>query len=140
MGCYKVRCILFSRTLHGRMKKNEFGYTFVDTPSLACKIWALENDWEALLICNSDHRNAKQGFNAMILWHKTQSKKMMYYLNKQNFYVSYMDVGRQSKKWESDILNGGSGTTFLLKGVSKHSSINNGNAKSESISLHFDKL
>ena len=24
------------------MKKNEFGYAFVDSPSLACKIWALE--------------------------------------------------------------------------------------------------
>ena len=40
--------------LHNRMKKNEFGYAFVDSPSLACKTWALESDWEALLICNLD--------------------------------------------------------------------------------------
>ena len=54
-------------TLHGRMKKNEFGYGFVHSLSLACKIWALKCDWEALLICNLDHRNAKQDFNVMIL-------------------------------------------------------------------------
>ena len=34
----------------------------------------------------------------MILWRKTQSKKMMRYVNKQNFCVSYMDAGRQKKK------------------------------------------
>ena len=84
-------------TLHDRMKKNEFGYAFVNSSSLACKIWALENDWEALLVCNSDHRNSKQVFNAMILWRKTQRKKMMCYLNKQNFCVSCTHVGRQSK-------------------------------------------
>ena len=79
----------------------------------------------------------------MILWHKAQNKKIMYYLNKQNFCVSYMDVGRQNNKWEYDILNGENGTTALLKGVSTRSSIdicrtyiNN----VESISLHFDKL
>ena len=79
----------------------------------------------------------------MILWHKAQNKKIMYYLNKQNFCVSYMDVGRQNNKWEYDILNGENGTTALLKGLSTHSSIdicrtyiNN----VESISLHFDKL
>ena len=43
---------------------------------------------------------------------------MMCFLNKQIFGVSYMDVGRQSKKWENDVLNGESGTTSLLKGVS----------------------
>ena len=84
-------------TLYGRMKKNEYGYTFVDSPSLACKIWTLQNDWEGLLICNPDHRNAKQVFNAMILRRKTQRKKMMPYLNKQNFTVSCMDVGRQQE-------------------------------------------
>ena len=86
MSCCKIGCILFNTifmTLHDRMKKNESGYAFVDSPSLACKIWVLENDWEALLICNPDHRNAKQVFNAVILWRKTQSKKMMRYLNKQ---------------------------------------------------------
>ena len=80
------------------MKKNEFRYGFVDSPSLAFKIWAVENDWEALPIRNADHQNTKQVFNAMISWRKTQSKKMMRYLNKQNFCVSYMDVKRQSKK------------------------------------------
>ena len=30
-------------------------HTFVDSPSLGCKIWALENDWEVLLIWNPDH-------------------------------------------------------------------------------------
>ena len=127
-------------TLHDRIKKNEFGNAFVDSPSLACKIWALKNDWEALLICNPDHRNAKQVFNEMILWRKTQSKKMMRYLNNQNFCVSYMDVGRQSKKWKNDVLNGESGTIPLLKGVCTHSSIDNIDEESKSIFLHFDKL
>ena len=48
---------------------------------------------------------------------------MMRYLNKENFHMSYMDVGKQSKKWENDFLNGESSTTSLLKGVSTHSSI-----------------
>ena len=63
-------------------------HTFVDSPSLVCKIWALENDWEALLIWNPDNRHAKKVFNAMILWCKAQSNKMMRCLNKQNFCVS----------------------------------------------------
>ena len=42
-------------TLHDRMKKNEFGYGFANSPSLACKIWALANDREALLIHDPDH-------------------------------------------------------------------------------------
>ena len=46
----------------------------------------------------------KQVLNAMILWHKIQNKKMMRYLYKQKFCVSYMGIGRQSKKWENDIL------------------------------------
>ena len=58
--------------------------------SLACKIWALANDWEGLLIPDPDHQNTKQVLNAMILWHKTQNRK-----------ISYMDVGRQSKKLEN---------------------------------------
>ena len=40
-------------------------------------MWTLANDWEAVLISNPDHENAKQALNAMILWHKTQSKKMI---------------------------------------------------------------
>ena len=127
-------------TLRERMRKNEFGYAFVDSPSLASKFWALENDWEALLICNSDHRNVKQVFNTMLLWRKTQSKKMMRYLNKQNFWVSYMDVRRQSKKLENDVLNGDSNTTPLLKRVSAHNSSDNVDAEFKSRSLRFNKL
>ena len=58
---------------------------------------------------------------------------MMCYLNKQNFCVSYMDVGRQNKKWENDVLNGESGTTL-------YGSIDNVDEESKFISLHFDKL
>ena len=90
--------------LHDITKKNEFGYAVANSSNLACKISALATDWEALIIYDPDHRNAKQVLNAMILWHKTQNKKIMCYRNKQNFCVSYMDVGRQSKKWENDIL------------------------------------
>ena len=77
-----------------------------------------------LLIHDPDLQKVKKVFNAMILWQKTQSKKMMCYLNKQNFCISYVDAGRQSKKWENDVLME-SGTTLLLKGVSTHSSIDN---------------
>ena len=62
---------------------------------------------------------------------------MMRYLSKQNFSVSYMQLGGQ---WESDVLNGESGTTPLFKGVSTHSSIDNVNKECKSISLQFDKL
>ena len=48
-----------------------------------------------------------------------------------------MDIGRQSKKWENEVLNGESGTASLLKEVSTHSSIDNVDKESESISLHF---
>ena len=54
-------CILFNTifmTLHYRIKKNEFGYAFVNSSILTHKIWALANDWEALLIHNPDHQNA----------------------------------------------------------------------------------
>ena len=59
-------CILFNTifmTLHDRMRKNEFVYAFANSSSLACKIWGLENDWEALLTHNPDHRNAKPALN-----------------------------------------------------------------------------
>ena len=48
---------------------------------------------------------------------------MMRYLNKENFHMSYMDVGKQSKKWENGLLNGESSTTSLLRGVSTYRSI-----------------
>ena len=57
----------------------------------------------ALLIHDPDHQNAKQVLSVLI-WHKTQNKKMMHYLNKQNFCVSYMDLGKQSKKLENNVL------------------------------------
>ena len=82
--------------LHDRMKKSEFRYAVVD--SGICKIWALANDWEAFPIYNPDDRNAKQVRNTMRLWRETQNKKMIRYLNKQNFCVSYIDIRRQSKK------------------------------------------
>ena len=87
----------------------------------------MKNDWEPLLIWNPDYRNAKQVFNAIILWHKPRSKKMMRYLNKQNFCVSYVEVVRQSKKLENDEFNGESGTIPLLKGFYTNSSIDNVN-------------
>ena len=72
-------------TFHDRMKKNELGYAFANSSSLFCKIWALANDWEALLIHDPDHRSKKQVRNAPILWHKTQNKKITRFLKKQNF-------------------------------------------------------
>ena len=142
MSCYKIGCKLFNiifMTLHDRMKKNKFAYGFVDSTSLACKIWALESDWQTLLIYNPDHRNAKQVFIAIILLRKTQSTKMCY-LNKQIFCVSYTDVVRQSKKWGKYVLNGKSGTTPSLKGVSTHGSIDNFDEESKSTLLYFEKL
>ena len=84
--------------LHDRKKKNEFRYAVAVSHSLACKIWTFANDWEALLTRDPDHRNVKQVLKAVILWRETQNKKMMRYLNKQNFSVSYRDIGRQIKK------------------------------------------
>ena len=85
-------CILLNTILmtsHDIMKKNEFGYAFANSSSQTCKIWTLKNDWEALLIYNRDHQNAKQVFNAMILWHKTQNKKMIRYLNTKKWRELY---------------------------------------------------
>ena len=53
-------------TLHDRMKKNEFGYAIGNSSILPCKIWALANDWETLLIRKPVHRNAKQVRNAVM--------------------------------------------------------------------------
>ena len=58
-------------------------------------------------------------------------------LDKQNFCVSYMDVGRQSKKCENDVLNGESGAIPLLKGESTHSSFDKIDEDSKFLSLHF---
>ena len=122
-------------TLHDRMKKNEFGYVFANSASLACKIWALVNDWEASLIHNPDHQNAKQVLNAVTLFHKTEkSKKIMRYLNKQNFRVRHLKTKQEMGKWRID---GEIGTTPSLKGVSIHNSIDNVDEESKSISLHF---
>ena len=65
MSCYKIGCTIFM-ALQDTMKKNEFGYAFNDSVSLSCKIWTLENDLKALLICNTDHKDANQVLNAMI--------------------------------------------------------------------------
>ena len=62
--------------LHDRVKKNEFEYAITNSPRLACKIWALKNDWKASLIRNPDHQNEKQVLNEIILKFKTQNKKM----------------------------------------------------------------
>ena len=37
----------------------------------------------------------------MILWRQTQNKEMLRYLNKQNFNVSFIDVGKKQEmgKW-----------------------------------------
>lgn len=43
----------------------------------------------------------------------------------------------QSKKWENDVLHGESSATSSLKGISTHSSIDNFDGESETISLHF---
>ena len=51
-----------------------------------------------------------------------------------------MDVGRQSKKYENDVLNGESGTTLSLKEASAHSSTYKFDEESKSVSLHFGKL
>lgn len=85
-----------------QMKKNEFGFAVTDSPRPSCKIWALAHYCEALLIRYPDHGNTKQILNTMILYRETQNKKIMCYLNKQNFCVSYLDVGRQSKKWKNE--------------------------------------
>ena len=53
--------------LHNRIKENEFKYTVADSQTLACKIWGLANNWEALLIRDHDHQNKKQVINAMML-------------------------------------------------------------------------
>ena len=128
-------------TLHDRMKNNGFGFTFFDFPSFACKIWALENDWEALLICNPDHRNAKQVFNAMIVLRKTQSKKMMCNLNKQNLYVSYIWTLKLEYKARKEKLRiEWKECYYPLIEDTKSLQINDFDEESKSISLHIDKL
>ena len=127
-------------TLHDRMKKNEFGYAIGNSSILPCKTWALANNWETLLSRNPILRNAKQVLNAVMFWHKTQTKKVVRYLNEQNICVSYMGVGEQSKKWENDVLHGESGTFPFLNGVCTHSSMNNIDEEPKFISLNFDKL
>ena len=59
----------------------------------------------------------------MILWRQTQNKKMLRYLNKQNFNVSFIDVGKKARNGKMTYLM--SDTTLLLKGVSTRSSIDN---------------
>ena len=133
-------CVLYNAiylTLHDTMSKNEYGYAGTDSKSLGNKIVSLAYDWEALLLREPMFRSAKQVINGMVVWRKTQDRKVIQYLNKQNFSISQNDIKRQNKKWEKDVLEGKSGTTSLSKGKSTHSSIDNIDEETESISLHF---
>ena len=44
-------------TLHDSMTVNEHGYAITKSKNFACKIWALANDWEALLFRDACYRN-----------------------------------------------------------------------------------
>ena len=133
-------CVLYNAiflTLHDTMKKNEHGYAGTESKALATKIVSLAFDWESLLLREPSYRNAKQVINGMVIWRKTQDKKVIRYLNKQNFSVSLRDIRRQDRKWEEAVLEGESGTTGLMKGISTHSSIDNVDEETETLSLHF---
>ena len=47
-------------TLHDSMTVNEHEYAITKSKNLACKIWTLANDWEALLFRDACYRNPKQ--------------------------------------------------------------------------------
>ena len=124
-------------TLHDSMTVNEHGYAITKSKNLACKIWALANDWEALLFRDACYRNPKQVLLAMNIYRMTRSKQIINYLTKCNFCIFYNDITIQNKIWEEMVLAGESGTTLLKKGAVTHSSIDNIDEETESISLHF---
>ena len=73
----------------------------------------------------------------MNIYGLTRSKQLINYLNKSNVCISYKDITVQNKRWEKMVKNGESGTTILKKGVPTHSSIDNIDEETESLSLHF---
>ena len=122
-------------TLHDFMTVNEHGYAITKSKNLACKIWALANDWEALLFRDACYRNPKQVLLTMNIYRIRRSKQIINYLTKCNFCISYNDIRIQNKIWEEMVMAGESGTTLLKKGA--HNSIYNIDEETESISLHF---
>ena len=123
-------------TIHESFTINEHGYCGTDSITLANKIWALASDWEALLKRSPDYRNPKPVLLAIVLYRLTRSKILVTYLNKCNCCLSYKDVLKLLKYWEELVKKGQSGITQLEKGAITHSSIDNLDEETESISLH----
>ena len=67
----------------------------------------------------------------------TLSKQVINYLSKSNFCIPYKDITVQNKAREEMVMDGKNGTTPLKKGAPTHSSIDNVDEETESISLHF---
>ena len=60
----------------------------------------LGNFWKWLGGLTTDHRNKRQVFNAVILWRKTQSKKVMRHLNKPNFSSVIWTLEDKARNWK----------------------------------------
>ena len=124
-------------TLHPTATINKQGYCGTDSMNLANKIWAVASDWEALLLRKPNYRSPKHVLLAVVLYRLTRSKTVLTYLNKCNCCLSYKDILKVLRYWDDLVMKGECTTLQLQKGAVTHSSIDNIDEETESISLHF---
>ena len=75
------------------MKLNDKGYAITESLNLACKIWALANAWEALLIRDPGYRNPMQVLAGMNVHRESGGNKILIrYMYKQNASVCHMQT------------------------------------------------
>jgi len=124
-------------TLHEPKEINDFGYCGNNSTVLATKILASASDWESLVKRCPQYRNPKHILLGIVVYRMTRSKALLTYLNKSNCCISYNDVLKVMKHWEGLVKKGKTKKKKLEKGIVTHSSIDNIDEETESISLHF---
>ena len=122
-------------TFNDSIKLSEQGYAITSSSNLGCKIWSLANEWEALLLRRAGYRNPKQVLMGMTVYRL--SKEIAQYLSRSNVCISYHGIRLQTLAWNQMIKSGeGRTTKFKRRGVT-HSSIDNIDEETESLSIHF---
>ena len=116
---------------------NGEGYAITNSKKLSCKIWSLANQWEGLLLKSPDYRNPMQVLLGMTIYRLSQSKEIIQYLNKMNTCISYYDIRSQIRTWDDMIKSGEQRTTKLKKHIVTHSSIDNIDQETDTLSIHF---
>ena len=133
-------CVLYNviyLSLFERIKINDDGYASTKSSNLNSKIWSLASQWEGLLLKSPDYCNPMQVLSGITIYRLTQSKEIIQYLSKMNNCISYDDIRKQIKCWDDMIKLGERRSSKLRKHLTTHSSIDNIDQETDSLSIHF---